>query len=523
GRPIPRRADWNGESKWDSAATYINEFLRPVSELVRNSLEWRRAKIWSIRSHQDAGVNAVVNYIVSMKQDAADPIDEQDSTFVIVSEFVHRITDENYLLVLNGRTHPIEGHRHITVKLDLAGSPDTKWLVENVLTGDIWLVRPTATPDPLTTANGFTDYFKPGDAALYRLVPADRPETLLPADFPANFFVTPDAAMTMTASNVHTFQPYKGVFVDGSFFAYGAQFTAANEVWQGIHARNDGSVYLDNCVLDGGGVVAGSLGSATVVDTRIDNVPYALYNVGGSLYSTRTLASECSDGYAWIDGPITYIDTDAATATSWPASWGSGIDMHGGGFVDICNTTLSGFVTGVFSRGGMLTTDIVNRLLDGRNHINAVSNVLITDKEGWIDFGDTLGGYGTNNCFSLQDLVNGYHVWGGGNGVNAVDSYWGSQQLNLFGTYNIGATRLVCGIPFTGETGARQLSKSMTPPPANNTKRALMQAYRDSNHVLLRSLLCMQCGSHRSTGKRLISSGIPQFDARISRICATHS
>ncbi|MBE0644164.1 MAG: hypothetical protein IH600_08800, partial [Bacteroidetes bacterium] len=142
----PRTCDWNRESKWDSTRIHIHDFLQPIGNFVKQNLDWQDARIWSHRDHADAGENAYVNEVLSMRQDATSPIDDKDSTFVIVSEFIHRTTNEPYLLVLNGRTHP-EGHRHISVKLKPSEDPDSEWMVENVQSGDIWIVKPSDSPD----------------------------------------------------------------------------------------------------------------------------------------------------------------------------------------------------------------------------------------------------------------------------------------------------------------------------------------------------------------------------------------
>ncbi|MBR9975721.1 MAG: hypothetical protein KFF77_09090, partial [Bacteroidetes bacterium] len=171
----PRNLDYNGEHKWDSTAAYFHTFLQPIGDFIKQNLDWRQAKIWNLQYIGDAGSNETVAKVLSMRQDHPDAIDPPDSTFVIVSEFEHRTTGADYLFVLNGRTHPTEGHRHIIVKLKPDGD-NSYWKVTNLVTNDIWFVSASDTPDTpdtITVANAFVDYFRPGEAALYSVEPSD--------------------------------------------------------------------------------------------------------------------------------------------------------------------------------------------------------------------------------------------------------------------------------------------------------------------------------------------------------------
>lgn len=160
--------------------------------------------------------------------------------------------------MVNGRSHhvapgrgkpgiPEAGQRHIVVKLMPDSDPSKQWKVTNVLSGDIWIVRPVANPALFNFDNAFVDFLGPGEAALYRLEACSRPQDNLPDAFPGNLYVTPDASMSLGSSNIHYLLPGKGVYVDGYLTANGSQFLQAIEGWSGVHARSDATVVLNNC------------------------------------------------------------------------------------------------------------------------------------------------------------------------------------------------------------------------------------------------------------------------------------
>jgi hypothetical protein len=493
-----RRCDWNGENKWDLTAAYINNFLRPVADIIQEDLLWQDLKIWSIRGYPDAGENELVNEVLSIRQDGTDSFDPEDSTFVIVSEFEDTLTSNPYLFVLNGRTHPTEGHRHITIKLEPSDAELTQWMVTNVVTGDIWIVQPTSDPDNYSTANGFTDYLAPGEAGLYRLELVETPREHIPEILPGNIYVTPGANVSFTTINNHLFAPGKGISVEGYFTARGSTFGPSNETWMGIQARNDGSIYLTDCQVDASSVVAGSGGFVSVHGTRIDNAHYALCNLGGTLISVWTTAVNCIYGYAWLDGYYSSFDEDVASASYFSPVWSTGIDMHGTGSAYMHGNTLTDFGLGIVARAGLVSTQYTS---PGRNKVDAVSTVLATDSLGFIDFGCTKTDNGSGNCFILQDYPNGYHAWGGGpQGIDAVGSYWEPKPLNLYGSVNADSTLDECHAPFTGGTGGRALTKSMSPPPGNTFRNLLAQAIADSNFTHARQLIAQRVsGQNRAT------------------------
>jgi len=180
---LPRRADWNGEDKWDSARTYISDFLRPVGDYMRSKrLRWISHRFWHMpASDPIAGGNTFVRYVRSQHRDEVQPYDAEHATLIQVSEFLDADSTP-YLFILNGRTHPADG-RHVQVALGDGGRLATHWKVTNILTEQSWLVSASDIMTDIQHERYFTDVLYPGTAALYRLealfsMPADGPPIL---------------------------------------------------------------------------------------------------------------------------------------------------------------------------------------------------------------------------------------------------------------------------------------------------------------------------------------------------------
>ncbi|MFZ1731593.1 MAG: hypothetical protein WBQ23_02940, partial [Bacteroidota bacterium] len=276
---VRRTLDWNGENKWDSTQAYIHDFLQPVGSLIAKHLKWVNSVQWYLRGQEgeDAGANNLVSMIVSRRQDIAGGIDPQEQTYVMASELTPNIasppaggTDTSrYLFVLNGNTydgpihagvHPV-GQRHITVKLSSVAQKVDEWRVTNVLTNDMWIVRASDTPDDTSYANGFTEYFAPGEAALYRLDPM-RDET---TDFSfkdtdacpdRSIYIEPAAMLRLKSTDVVAFAPGNGLYFDGALRAIGTTFRpcATEGTWDGIVSRDHASAYLEGVTVNGAGV-----------------------------------------------------------------------------------------------------------------------------------------------------------------------------------------------------------------------------------------------------------------------------
>ncbi|MBE0645556.1 MAG: hypothetical protein IH600_15850 [Bacteroidetes bacterium] len=138
--------------------------------------------------------------------------------------------NSRFLFVVNGNTFdgtlhaggdPI-GQRHITVKLGTNGSTVDEWRVTNVFTKDVWIVRANDTPDETSYSNGFTDYFAPGAAALYRLDPMVN-ETMDftfsdgsgCASYDRSIYIEPAATLRLKDSDKLAFASGNGIFCDG--------------------------------------------------------------------------------------------------------------------------------------------------------------------------------------------------------------------------------------------------------------------------------------------------------------------
>jgi hypothetical protein len=150
---------------------------------------------------------------------------------VQITEFSE--AQSRYLLVLNGRTHPTEGHRHITVKLASNGGDDTQWKVTKILSedeeGDNWIVRPHDTPDTTTTANGFTDYFEPGAAGLYRLEVIEDETVSFNGDcLGGNIYIEPAATLRTDATDDLKFSVGHGLICSGRLYANQSTFESCD-------------------------------------------------------------------------------------------------------------------------------------------------------------------------------------------------------------------------------------------------------------------------------------------------------
>ncbi|MBE0558486.1 MAG: hypothetical protein IH628_14770, partial [Proteobacteria bacterium] len=208
----PRNIDWNGEPKFDLAAAFINGYLMPVGNLMKEeNLEWKRGRIWHLRNHQgvDAGENQWVSQVLSFHMNhPTEIIDSSVQSYVLVSEFEKTSTNERYLYVVNGRTHREEGDRHIAVLLGTMGGAVTHWEVHNLITKDTWIIRAIDTDDSTNVrGRGFTDYFRAGEGALYRIKPTSAywsdPLGLL---IPGNLFVSEQATLELDGTSL-TFRP----------------------------------------------------------------------------------------------------------------------------------------------------------------------------------------------------------------------------------------------------------------------------------------------------------------------------
>ncbi len=431
----PRNLDYNGEHKWDSTAAYFHTFLQPIGDFIKQNLDWQQAKIWSLQYIGDAGNNETVTKVLGMRQDAPVPIDPPDSTFVIVSEFEHRTTGARYLFVVNGRTHRTEGDRHIVVKLQ-PGGDNAYWKVTNIVTNDTWFVSANSSPDTVTVANGFVDYFRPGEAALYLVEPSSfhwtGGETL---HMPGNLFIEPSASLELDGVTM-TFPPGKGLYTEGTLLASGSTFHCADSEghWDGIFARNGGSVTLtDACSVDGAraGVGPGStlsLDEQTVFTNTCDTCA-VLNALGGSITSAGTFAQTPSNGVylaTWYGGAVS-LNSDSAWVVGTPDT-NTGI-WNAGGTVVCTRTRLYDQFYGIVGTDLGDTYGWESWQEPGLNRIHAGMIALAVDGEATIDLGDDAC---KRNSVHVENIDPGYHIVNNNSSLSVwADSvYWshGSSQ-----------------------------------------------------------------------------------------------
>ncbi len=515
GLPIPRRADWNGESKWDSAATYVNSFLRTVAGVIRESLIWQGAKIWSIANHADAGQNRLVNQVLSMRQDAANPIDVEDSTFVIISEFVHKQNAHDYLFVLNGRTHPTEGHRHITVKLAPDEDPTVEWRVTNILTNDVWIVRPSASPDHSVVSNGFTDYFPPGSAALYRIEPMSNEATDFSFtsgscdSYDRSIYIEPAATLRLDDKDVLAFTSGNGLYCDGALFANKSEFRPCDfeQQWDGVVARNGGSVELEQVTIFNGSAIAGSGGSMNLDEAcRIYYANCALWNIDGTLESNATESYLVGNHLIHVGTSISSLFRDHASGLSTFGA--TGVSVHSNAQrirVDEC--VFDGFWRGAYAFGGTLLGDADgNAPADGGNNsFRTLAHGLEAVGSGWILLGalaDTLQDHCERNEIILVDPYAPQVETDANSWILARNCWWEpanwgaapASPMTYSGNVEYDPLLMTDPIPFTGSAGGSSaygtgLSKSASTPPPPTARGQIIVAIAARNHGSVRHLV----------------------------------
>lgn len=514
GRPVPRRLDWNGENKWDSTTAFIHDFLAPVGNMINSSLSWQRAKLWSIRNHPDAGDNELVNEVLSMRQDAVDPIDAKDSTFVIVSEFVHRTTGDNYLFVLNGRTHPTEGHRHITVKLKPDADPSRQWTVENITSGDMWIVKPRNSPDSLTTANGFTDYFPPGSAALYRLVPYQRGS--LPFGetcFEHTLTVTKGASVLLTGSKINL-APQGCIVTEDSLSLSGCEVRCCDlEAIANVYVRNGGRLRLGN---DGSRPttvtrVPISVGSGSSINANLAVFSGIWYGTGAiNLYDgyarTNHNSVDVRGGGHFIDmyGGELYATGDSVQGNN--CCWTVGVQTTGGQ-VYVEDERFLDLTCGIWAMGGAYVQgcdSAAPRI--GRNKIRSyMMGMYCSNSElqfGELPWGQINNWYASQNSIGVTDTASTWHISASSGTVYAHANFWcqgTTPPLQQCAPHNYGNVEAMGAltidpVPFIGDpktvssTMQKDLSSSSQSPPGG-VRQTVLQHISAGLHANARAAI----------------------------------
>ncbi len=486
---VGRTCDWNGERKWDSTAAYLNSFLQPVGDTIKLNLDWQEAQLWSIHGMDGAGTNSTVSGVLSMRQDLPNPLDDSDSTFVLVSEFEHKTTHHRYLFVANTRTHPIEGHRHITVKLAPSAGEFAQWRVTNVMTNDIWIVEGSDDPDDYTRANGFTDYYAPGAAALFRLEPmADWNLEFDGVCLQGSMYIEPEAILISEYDQLR-FDTGKGIVCEGYYRASHSTFECCDteQRWCGIQARDEGTIEVNNCALDNTtvGVSVGSLAYGELYQTTFTNSTIAIANLGGYLSTSFTTAPTCDDLYLLSAGYSMSCSNDIAQKSAALAAQDIGV-LGFTGVARLDHSRIEGFATGVLALMGSVNGDPINPAFNRIDAQDAVLHIPWWSVNGAIDFGDAAGAPGAMNCFILQNTLNGSHAIGLGGTIQAVENYWEPSPPIFMGSVNAADTLQTCPALFTAPRTSFSKSTAGGAPVARSRVR---DAFLDSNYVLLRQAL----------------------------------
>jgi hypothetical protein len=467
-----RSCDWNGENKWDSVSTYIQTFLRPIGDFVHKYLTWTDSKEWNLQQTPGlTGTNEHVSKVLSFRQDLPNPIDADDSTFVQITEFSDAETP--YLLVLNGRTHPVEGHRHITVKLAGVAGDETQWMVTKILgedkEGDIWIVRANAYPDTTTTANGFTDYFKPGSAALYRLNAIEDETVSFEGDcLGGNIYIEPAATLRTGSTDQLYFSPDYGLFAEGRLISQGTEFGPCDleEYWEGIYSKGSDSVYLDNVSIINAGVLVGADGMAVLTEaSEISNTKAAFSLTDGELNSSSTRSTDVLY-HLWSNGDgISVLDCDSSDASGQPGSTALYVAYGASCFVE--ESRFQNFYRGVYARDGMVTGDADGSVpgANGNNKFDCNRYGLTAVRGGDIGLGfdSSWADWTASNAIVLPDSTYSQATTDGSSVIYARQNWWEPvtkpPSVNYSGNVYYLDMLTTNPIPFVS-IGGGQLSKS---------------------------------------------------------------
>ncbi len=520
---VRRILDWNGENKWDSTQAYIHDFLEPVGSYISQHLRWQTGLQWYCRGDADAGSCDLVSMIVSRRQDIPDGIDPQEQTFVMVSEFERNAASpppesspaSRFLFVVNGNTFdgPLHagveavGQRHITVKLGTDGGLVDEWRVTNVLSGDIHVVRASDAPDETSYANGFTEYFAPGAAALYRLDPMVgetidfNPVVDPPPPCPMrSIYIEPAAMLRLKSTDDVSFGLGKGLFCDGTLIADHSTFRSCDlEVqWDGIIARNGGSVSLEGATLYNAGVVAGSGGSVTLDEScAIHGANVAMFNCDATLTSTATQSTSVYYHLSSVGYGCSNLQYDIATGNGLHGSTAIITAFTTDPYpVQIDECTFSGFWRGVHAYESVVRGDVDWTFPPdcGNNSIRCKAIGLHALENSLIDLGD--GTYDfmpeSYNEIIYSDPQGFSAVTDATSGIDAVWNWW-EPTLRYSGNLGYDPTCILDPIPLTrsgGETvNSPQQLVAYTPPPPPGIRGQVKAALRQHDHGAARHII----------------------------------
>ncbi len=159
-----RDRDTHGENKWDSASVLhrkskmLGDLLFPL--VWDDGFSFTDGAFLSDR-------RAPVSWIVTERSGVGRDL-PAGTRYVEIGTFLSTPAsrDTLYLFVVNKRTDSLGGRRVRIIPG--GGGMSGRWKVTNLLTGAAWNVRASDAADD-ATEEGWSDYFAPGDAWLYRL------------------------------------------------------------------------------------------------------------------------------------------------------------------------------------------------------------------------------------------------------------------------------------------------------------------------------------------------------------------
>ncbi len=501
----PRTLDRYQENYYDSVGTFNREYLRVIGDTIYD-LRWVAG--YSVQQSNTLGeLGDYVGYVMSERQDVS--VDLSDETYVEVSEFTRIDPPGNpalqYLFVVNKRTR--EGdHRHITVKLRPNGA--TQWKVTDVLSGDIWIVKGTEYPDHVSHDNGFTGYYEPGAARLYRVEPItdeqwDDPSACLPG----NLYIEPAATLRTDPTDVLSFQANRGLYVDGALYTQGSTFQSCNVEgsWDGIHIRGiSGYAELDDAHVLRAGVNSGAWGLVHLYNSQIQNTDVALTNMGGFCVSYNTTSSNVLY-HLWCEAASSYV------AARLFGDHATGAGINGSTYGDIGILAMDGTNLSVeeshfdnFSHAVMLTQG--SFLIGngnayppgamGNNSFHGVNRGLTVLGNSEVDLGSDPVYPGDNNAKNeiiIDNTATGYHAYADASStIDAYQNWWEPYPPTVTPTVSWNPAYPVDPVPFIGSEGS-SLSKSIatgttTATPPNTLRDYLRAALRQKNYGQVRHL-----------------------------------
>ncbi|MFA6233456.1 MAG: T9SS type A sorting domain-containing protein [Bacteroidota bacterium] len=503
----PRTVDCNGEDKWDSTRATITQTRALGQFMIDEELDWQCGRSWY--SPQRGTAESVVS-VMTARQDATWPIDAEDSTIVETTEFLSSGA-VRYVFVLNGRTDTL-GHRHITVKL--AGDVNQQWLVENVTTNDLWIVRPTKYIDRTTTANGFTDYFPPGSAALYRISPyVSGSVPFGDICFAHTLTITHGASVSISDMAVNLAAGASIVVEDSLILLDCAVNCCALENTAHIYIRDGGGMWIQgwgqsdySSFVNRVPISVGPGSRLKVARTSFSGVPYL------------EAAISLLDGYAWTDNNAIDLTGGGRFVDLWGSSeilaqydsvQGNnccstiGIHMSGGKTL-IYRERFLDLSAGIWATNGAYVQGCDSASPQpGRNKFR-VSDIGLYCENSELQFGARPWGspgnwYASQNSFGVLDTSIGFHAYSSSGDIYAYANFWGygsSTPLQTCAPRKIGSvfTAAALGtdpVPFIGGLGSSTLQKeqSIASAPPAGIRETVLQHLAGNAHASARSAI----------------------------------